>query len=83
MSEPDNDLTDDLHDVIASLRAEVAELRKAMKPFETFAITTKRMMEMDPNRPITQGSPMAAPQLYARDFLALLEALANVSGEPE
>lgn len=59
------------------------ELREALKPFEAFATTTKRMLEMDPGHKITQGSPMAAPQLYARDFLALLDTLANTSREPK
>ena len=55
--------------------ARCERLEAALMPFLAFEERCRRMLEMDPDHQVTQGSSMAAPQLYARDFLALRAAL--------
>ena len=57
-------------------------LVRALRPFLAFEEATRGMLEMDPNHQITQGSPMAAPQIHARDFLTLRGALPDTA-EPD
>lgn len=60
---------------IPETAAELERVLKAVQPFVAFATACRRLLEMDPDHKITAGSPMAGPQIYARDFIALMAAI--------
>ena len=62
------------------MKARSERLERAIEPFAVFVDRCQRLLETAPDLQITQGSPMAGPQLYARDFLALRAALQPEKG---
>lgn len=61
----------------------LSALEEAIQPFLAFESAARRGLQLDPDHKVTQGSPMAGPQLYARDFLALRAALSDTGPADE
>ncbi len=65
---------------LTAARERIAVLEGTLQPFKAFAEGSRRALEMLPDTQMTNGSPMAGPQLYGRDFVALLAALSDREG---